>query len=71
MGTMQTPNVTKEMNEDKFPGLIAESGDCHCELHGFEVDLYGNVLLPELCPKTDETKLFDHCVSSENLQRPS
>lgn len=31
-------------------GLIPEDSSCQCELHGFEIDMDGNVLTPLLCP---------------------
>ena len=37
-----------EVDKMEFPGLISESLHCDCFLHGFEVDLDGNVIVPTL-----------------------
>jgi hypothetical protein len=39
----------REMSGEVF-GLVPVTEMCRCELHGFEVDLDGNVVLPTLSP---------------------
>lgn len=63
--------ITKDMNMDMnmarkahsdYLGLIGETDFTHHELHGFEVDLSGNVVIPELRPKSDVVIRLHHCV---------
>jgi hypothetical protein len=42
-----------------FPGLIEQTQYSRCELHGFEVDMSGRVIVPEVHPRTpDEVSAF-------------
>jgi hypothetical protein len=59
--------VTKDMSmarktHSDYLGLISETDFIHHELHGFEVDLTGNVVIPELRPKSDVVIRLHHCV---------
>lgn len=45
----------REMSGKVF-GLIPVAEVCRCELHGFEVDLDGNVVLPTLSPNHSMNK---------------
>lgn len=42
----------KEKDGSLF-GLISEIDSGSTELHGFEIDINGRVLIPELCPNQD------------------
>jgi hypothetical protein len=46
--TMITMEEKPELEQMELPGLINESLHCQCHLHGFEIDLDGNVILPML-----------------------
>ena len=57
-----TPEANdSEMSAEKtsLPGLIEQRRDGPSELHGFEVDMYGRVIVPEFHPRTpDELTAF-------------
>ncbi len=40
--------------ETRLPGLIEQSHYSRSELHGFEVDMYGRVIVPEFHPRTPD-----------------
>jgi len=49
------------MNAKKtiLPGLIEQTRYSRSELHGFEVDMYGRVIVPEFHPRTpDEVSAY-------------
>lgn len=49
------------MNAEKtiLPGLIEQTHYSRSELHGFEVDMYGRVIVPEFHPRTpDEVSAY-------------
>ena len=49
------------LNADKtgLPGLIEQTHYSRSELHGFEVDMYGRVIVPEFHPRTpDEVSAY-------------
>ena len=49
------------MNAEKtiLPGLIEQTRYSRSELHGFEVDMYGRVIVPEFHPRTpDEVSAY-------------
>jgi hypothetical protein len=48
MITMEEEPKLEEIEKLELPGLINESLHCQCHLHGFEIDLDGNVILPML-----------------------
>lgn len=47
---IETMNTTRKARRDDF-GLIGETAFRQPELHGFEVDLNGQVVIPELNPR--------------------
>lgn len=50
--------------ETSLPGLIEQSRYSRSELHGFEVDMYGRVIVPEFHPCTpDEVSAYIKCES--------
>lgn len=49
------------MNAEKtiLPGLIEQTHYSRSELHGFEVDMYGRIMVPEFHPRTpDEVSTY-------------
>jgi len=44
------------MNAEKaiLPGLIEQAHYSRSELHGFEVDMYGRIMVPEFRPRTSD-----------------
>lgn len=56
-----TPEVTDMMSAEKtsLPGLIEQRHYIRSELHGFEVDMSGRVIVPEFHPRTpDEVSAY-------------
>lgn len=47
------PSLASRTAEPAGPGLIGEAQYHLCEMHGFEVDLSGRVIVPEFCPDPD------------------
>ena len=46
--------------QNNLLGLIAEPDFDHGELYGFEVDLEGRPLIPELCPRPESSTQPDY-----------
>ena len=48
---MMNETKTSKKNElENYPGLIICSNSCRCELHGFEIDMDGKIIVPILSP---------------------
>ncbi len=45
---------------EEYPGLISGTGENNCVLHGFEVDLDGNVIIPTLGPQQNDGDVEDY-----------
>jgi hypothetical protein len=52
MIAVTTNDVIKSVTHEpkQYPGLITCSDSCCCELHGFEVDMDGKIIMPLLSP---------------------
>ena len=47
------------IEKTSLPGLIEQRHYSRCELHGFEVDMSGRVIVPEFHPRTpDEVSAY-------------
>jgi len=51
---MDEPKTSRKNELENYPGLIMCSDSCRCELHGFEIDMDGKIIMPVLNPSQDQ-----------------
>ena len=47
---LDEPKTSRNIESENYPGLIRCSDSCRCELHGFEIDMDGKIIMPVLNP---------------------
>ncbi len=51
---MDETKTFRKNESENYPGLIVCSDSCRCELHGFEIDMDGKIIMPVLSPSHDQ-----------------
>lgn len=61
---MDEQKTSRKNESENYPGLILCADSCRCELHGFEIDMDGKIIMPVLNPNHDCKNLADHATES-------
>lgn len=51
---MDEHKASRNNESENYPGLIHCSDSCRCELHGFEIDMDGKIIMPVLNPGSEQ-----------------